>query len=137
MKKKEESGTCMDKIRQFLYKFMQGRYGTDELGKTTLIVSVILYIIYAMTGWGILYSLAFLGTVYALFRSLSKDINKRYMENQRFLKLLNLNKVKFDQRKEYKIFRCKKCGRNIRVPRKKGKIEVTCPVCGNKTIHRT
>lgn len=127
----------MDKIRQFLYKFMQGRYGTDELGKITLLVSIVLYISYAMTGWGILYSLAFLGTVYALFRSLSKDINKRYMENQRFLKLLNLNKVKFDQRKEYKIFRCKNCGRNIRVPRKKGKIEVTCPVCGNKTIHRT
>jgi len=127
----------MDKIRQFLYKFMQGRYGTDELGKTILIVSVILYIVYAMTGWGILYSLAFAGTVYTLFRSLSKDINKRYMENQRFLKLLNLNKVKFDQRKEYKIFRCKNCGRNIRVPRKKGKIEVTCPVCRNKTIHRT
>jgi len=127
----------MDKIRQFLYKFMQGRYGTDELGKTILIVSVILYIVYAMTGWGILYSLAFAGTVYTLFRSLSKDINKRYMENQRFLKRLNLNKVKFDQRKDYKIFRCKNCGRNIRVPRKKGKIEVTCPVCGNKTIHRT
>ena len=127
----------MDKIRQFLYKFMQGRYGTDELGKAILIVSVILYIVYAMTGWGILYSLAFAGTVYALFRSLSKDINKRYMENQRFLKVLNLNKVKFDQRKEYKIFRCKNCGRNIRVPRKKGKIEVTCPVCRNKTIHRT
>lgn len=127
----------MDKIRQFLYKFMQGRYGTDELGKVTLIVSVVFYIIYAITGWEILYSFAFLGTVYALFRSLSKAINKRYMENQRFLKLVNLNRVKFDQRKDYKIFRCKKCGRNIRVPRKKGKIEVTCPVCGNKTIHRT
>lgn len=127
----------MNRIRQFLYRFMQGRYGSDELGKLTLVVSIILYIAYAMTGWGILYSLAFLGTVYALFRSLSKDINKRYMENQRFLKLLNLNKMKFDQRKEYKIFRCKSCGRNIRVPRKKGKIEVTCPVCGSKTIHRT
>ena len=124
-------------LKEKFYRFMQGRYGGDELSKTTLTASVILYIVYAMTGWGILYSLAFLGTVYALYRSLSRNINKRYMENQRFLKLLNLNKVKFDQRKEYKIFRCKKCGRNIRVPRKKGKIEVTCPVCGNKTIHRT
>lgn len=127
----------MDKIKAFLYNFMRGRYGTDELGKVTLLVSVIFYIIYAMSGWGILYSLAFVGTVFALYRSLSKDINKRYMENQRFMKLLNLNKMKFDQRKEFKIFRCKGCGRNIRVPRGKGKIEVTCPACGDKTIHRT
>lgn len=127
----------MDKIRTFLYNFMRGRYGSDELGKVTLLASVVCYIIYAMSGWGILYSLAFLGLVYTLFRCFSKDINKRYMENQRFMKLLNLNKVRFDQRKEYKIFKCKSCGRNIRIPRKKGKIEVTCPACGNKTIHRT
>ena len=127
----------MEKFRQFLYRFMQGRYGTDELCKATIIGSVILYVVYAMTGFRVFNSLAFLGMVYTLFRSLSKDINKRYMENQRFLKVLNLNKVKFEQRKEYKIFKCKSCGRNIRVPRKKGKIEVTCPVCGNKTIHRT
>lgn len=127
----------MDKVRQFFYKFMKGRYGVDELGKITLIASVVLYVLYALTRWRILHSLAFLVLIYTLFRCLSKDIQKRRIENQWFLKRLNLDKMKFDQRKEYKIFRCKKCGRNIRVPRKKGKIEVTCPVCGNKTIHRT
>ena len=50
---------------------------------------------------------------------------------------INLYKLKCEQRKEYKIFQCKSCGRKIRVPRGKGKIEVTCPVCGNKKICRT
>ena len=46
-------------------------------------------------------------------------------------------KLKYDQRKEYNIFKCKSCGRKVRVPRGKGKIEVTCPICGNKKICRT
>ncbi len=50
---------------------------------------------------------------------------------------IQLNKTKYEQRKEFKIFRCKSCGRNVRIPKGKGKIQVTCPVCGNKTIHRT
>lgn len=127
----------MNKLRDFIQRMMRGRYGTDDFGKTTLIVSCILYVVSAISGWMILYYFAFICMVYTLYRCFSRDINSRQLENQRFLKLLNLNKLKFDQRKEYKIFRCKSCGRNIRVPRKKGKIEVTCPVCGSKTIHRT
>ena len=45
--------------------------------------------------------------------------------------------MRFEMRKEYRIFRCKGCGRNIRVPRGKGKLEITCPLCGRKVIHRT
>lgn len=127
----------MKKIQEFIQNFTKDRYGTDELGKVTVSVSCILYFSYALTKWLVLYYLGSIGMFYALFRCFSKKISTRYMENQKFLKSLNLNKMKFDQRKMYKIFRCKSCGRNIRVPRKKGKIEVTCPVCGNKTIHRT
>lgn len=127
----------MNRIRDFLYRFMRGRYGTDEFGKVTLFFSCIICIISSLTNWILLYYLGMFGLIYSLYRSFSRDINSRMLENQRFLKMVNLNKLKFDQRKEYKIFKCKSCGRNIRVPRGKGKIEVTCPVCGNKTRHRT
>lgn len=127
----------MNRIRDFLQRMMRGRYGTDDLGKVTLTVSCILYIISGITGWMIVYYLGFIGMIYTIYRFFSRDINSRSLENQRFLKIGNLEKLKFEQRKEYKIFRCKSCGRNIRVPRKKGKIEVTCPVCGSKTRHRT
>lgn len=127
----------MNRIRDFLYRFMRGRYGTDELGKVTLCVSCIVCIISSFIQWGLLYYLGMMGMIYSLYRSFSRNINARIIENQRFLKMCSLNKMKFEQRKEYKIFKCKSCGRNIRVPRGKGKIEVTCPACGNKTRHRT
>lgn len=127
----------MNKIRDFLYRFMRGRYGTDELGKVTLFSSCIVCIISTFTEWIVFYYLGMVGMIYSLFRCFSKDTNSRMLENQRFLKKINLDKVRFEQRKEYKIFKCKSCGRNIRVPRGKGKIEVTCPACGNKTRHRT
>ena len=127
----------MNKIREFLYRFMRGRYGTDELGKVTLFASCILCIISSVTDWMLVYYIGTIGMLYSLYSCFSRDINRRIVENQRFLKRLNLDKVKFEQRKEYKIFKCKSCGRNIRVPRGKGKIEVTCPACGNKTRHRT
>lgn len=127
----------MNRIREFLYRFMRGRYGTDELGKITLYISCILCIISSLTDWILLYYLGMIGLIYSMYRCFSKDINRRMLENQRFLKRLNLDKVRFEQRKEYKIFKCKSCGRNIRIPRGKGKIEVTCPACCNKTRHRT
>ena len=127
----------MNKIREFLYRFMRGRYGTDELGKATLYISCIFCIVSSLTDWIVLYYLGMIGLIYSLYRCFSRNINSRIVENQRFLKMINLNKLKFEQRKEYKIFKCKSCGRNIRIPRGKGKIEVTCPACGNKTRHRT
>lgn len=127
----------MNRIKEFLYRFMRGRYGTDELGKVTLYFSCILCIISSLTDLLLLYYLGMIGLIYSLYRCFSRNINTRMVENQRFLAMINLNKLKFEQRKEYKIFKCKSCGRNIRVPRGKGKIEVTCPACGNKTRHRT
>ena len=43
----------------------------------------------------------------------------------------------FDQHKAYRIFKCKGCGRRIRVPKGKGKVEITCPLCEKKIIRRT
>ena len=39
-------------------------------------------------------------------------------------------RVKMEQRRQYKIFRCPSCGIKLRVPRGKGKIKVTCRQCG-------
>lgn len=127
----------MNRIRDFLYRFMNGRYGTDELGKVTLFSSWIVCIISSLINRALLYYLGMIGIIYSLYRALSRNINARMLENRRFLKMVNLYKLKYDQRKEYKIFKCRSCGRNVRVPRGKGRIEVTCPACGNKTRHRT
>ncbi len=124
-------------LRWKLQIFMRGRNGADELGRVALYGSLILYIVSMLLGSRLLYYIAFAGMVYAIYRLLSKNLYARREENRKFVTWLETTRVKMAQRKDYKIFRCKGCGRNIRVPRGKGKIEVTCPMCGSKTIHRT
>lgn len=127
----------VNRFRNFFANFMRGRNGTDELGKVVLWVSLACYLVSFLTSAAIFYSLGILGMAYALFRCLSKNIINRSAENRRFLRFLSLQKLKWEQRKDYKIFACKRCGKTIRVPKRKGKIEVTCPNCGNRSIHRT
>ncbi|MBR4059267.1 MAG: hypothetical protein IKK03_05440 [Lachnospiraceae bacterium] len=131
-------------MKEFLYrlrwkiqKFMQGRNGVDELNRILLYAVLVLYVSSIILQSLILDYLAFAGILYLLYRTLSKNLYVRREENRKFVTWLETTRIKMEQRKDYKIFKCKGCGRNIRVPRGKGKIEVTCPMCGKKTIHRT
>lgn len=127
----------IDKLKWKLANFMQHRNGSDDLCKGVLIGSILLYIVYVLTQYSFLYLLSFCGILYALFRTFSRNIAKRQTENEKYLRFFRLQKKRFSMRKEYRIFTCKGCGQHIRVPRKKGKVEITCPVCGRKAIHRT
>lgn len=130
-------GDFFNKLRWKLQMFMRGRNGADQLGRVTIYGSFILYIISMLLRSDILYAISFVGIIYSTFRMLSKNLYARREENRKFLTWWETTRIKMSQRKDYKIFKCKGCGRNIRVPRGKGKIEVTCPMCGSKTIHRT
>ena len=76
--------------------------------------------------------------VYLLFRLLSKDQEKRQMENARFYALFRSigrwkrghKGIKTD--KAYYYFKCPTCGQSMRVPRGLGKIEVTCKACSSR-----
>lgn len=126
-----------EKLSWKLQSFMRGRNGVDELNRVLTYVLLAMYIISLFTNWAILYYISFFGFIYVMYRMLSKNLYARREENRKFVTYMETTKIKFEQRKDYKIFKCKGCGRNIRVPRGKGKIEVTCPMCGRKTIHRT
>ena len=77
-----------------------------------------------------------LAAAFCVVRALSVNVERRRMENQRFLSLFRGRHngcgwwAKMEQRKEYKIFKCPSCGVKLRVPRGKGKIKVTCRQCG-------
>lgn len=127
----------LNKLRWKLQNFMRGRYGIDELNKTLIYAALIVYLLSVFIHFRLLYVAYVVLFGYAVFRMLSKKLYVRREENRKFTTFMETNRIKFEQRKDYKIFKCKGCGRNIRVPRGKGKIEVTCPMCGRKTIHRT
>ena len=124
------------KIQNGLQKFMTGRYGTDKLNMTILGAGLVVCIISMFLRIPLvnllltLISYFFMG--WAIFRTLSRNTYKRYQENQRYLGMLQRMKDK-----EHRYYECPRCRQQIRVPRGKGKISITCPKCGEKFIKKT
>ena len=71
----------------WLARMMYGRYGTDQLGFFTLLLMLILNMVFAFTGWDALYILSFALAILSIFRIFSKNVSKRYEENQKFLQM--------------------------------------------------
>lgn len=124
------------KMSSGLRRFMMGRYGTDKLnmvilgaGLAVCIISMFIHfapvnllltlISYVLMGW-------------AIFRSLSRNTYKRYQENRKYLMLVQ----RFKDR-EHRYFDCPRCRQQVRVPRGKGKIAISCPKCKEKFIRKT
>ncbi len=130
----KETGVQMDKLR----KFMIGRYGTDNLNIALMVISIILMILTAITESFVLSMLSYIPLTWAVFRMFSKNIYHRSAENQKFLKIYTpiakqldlLIKMVFGS-KTHKYYNCPSCKQSIRVPRGRGKIEITCPKCHN------
>ncbi len=125
-------------------RMMIGRYGLDQLSKAMLILTFILLIISLITGLDIINALAVIVLALAYIRILSRDTNKRHQENMKFLQWLNpisikvnrnLNRLK--EHKTYRFYKCTECGQQLRVPKGKGKVKITCPKCKNSIIKRT
>ena len=79
-----------------------------------------------------------------VFQEYEQDLSKRSAENQWYLKKemkvrgwWQRKKKAIAGRKEYKIYKCPKCGQKIRVPRHKGKIAIRCRKCGEEFIRKT
>ena len=137
-------------MRDKFNKFMQGRYGVDELSRFTMgaaLVLIILTMFITMFNRNLGSIFDFLGIaaiVYAYFRIFSRNIQQRYAENQKYLQLtskfrLRLKKKKnlMKQRKTHHIYSCPGCGQKVRIPRGKGKIEIECPKCHTKFVKRS
>ena len=49
-----------------------------------------------------------------------------------------MNKYRqFKTKRQYRYYKCKECGQELRVPKGKGKIEITCPKCHHSFIKKT
>lgn len=128
-------------MREKFMRFMQGRNGMDDLGKALNTIALVLLIISIFTRWGITYILALVVIVYMYFRIFSKNIPKRYAENQKYRNFRydltikwNNKKKEWAQRKIYRFYRCPMCRQKVRVPRGRGKICITCPKCRTEFV---
>lgn len=75
-------------MRNKLQRFMMGRYGIDKMNQVLSVCSLILVALGIFLKVSVLYwaGLVLIGFIY--FRMLSKDIPKRYAENQAFFTAL-------------------------------------------------
>lgn len=130
-------------------KFMQGRYGVDSFARFTMgiaLASIVISIFFpGGNRIGALFdTIGLLILLYTYYRMLSRDIQKRYAENDKYLAVtakfrqrFNRSKSMMEQRKTHHIYSCPGCGQKIRIPRGKGKIEIECPKCHTKFIKRS
>ncbi len=123
-------------IRSALQRLMYGRYGNDQLNMALLVLYLALFLVYVLTDFELLYWLSFALLAVSLFRLLSRNHARRRAENAKFLRAagpalqwLRLQRT-IRRDKEHRYFRCPNCGQQLRVPRGKGKITVTCRSCG-------
>lgn len=130
----------LNQIRRWMY----GRHGSDEFSFGLIALYFILTLIGTLFSSGLICFLAYIPGFYAIFRVLSKDHTKRTAENAIFLQYFNPVKRKlmrksnqWKDRKTYKYYKCKSCGQTIRVPKGKGKIQITCPKCKFDFIKKT
>lgn len=122
---------------------MYGRNGLDAFGYFLLITALVVNLISSLADSWLLSLLGSGILAYCIFRTLSKNLYKRQSENAKYLSIQNkflrdknTRKKMWDERKTHKYFKCK-CGTRLRVPKGKGKIEITCPKCKTKMIKRT
>lgn len=120
----------------WLRRFMYGRYGTDQLSFFLLFVYLGCYLLSVFTRIRLFDLIGTVVIVWSFFRILSRRIDRRRMENARFMQLAGPAIRWFKMRrtirqdKEHAYFKCPSCGQYLRVPRGKGKITVNCRNCG-------
>lgn len=128
-------------FKEKMRNFMIGRYGQDELGKFILYLTLILLVINLFVKTSALSAVALMLIFYSYYRIFSRDTSARYSENKKFLDTIEplrrkffTSKNKYENRKVYKYIKCPSCKLEMKVPKGKGKIKVTCKSCGNKFI---
>ena len=140
-----------EKLRNGMARFMYGRNGADALNwaifglylfvllLSTLIVSHTSHVwVYTLFN-----ALSFALALVYIFRAFSRNLDKRRAENARFLQWWGPKRQAVQgwrsrrQDRTHRYIKCRHCGARLRLPRGKGKIQVTCPRCHATTITRT
>lgn len=123
-------------FRVKLQQFMIGRNGPDALSTAAMWAALAVWGVYLFMRLLPLYLLCLGLLAYSMFRMLSHQVEKRREENAKFLTAFRPLRRKCSaltcrlRDREHRYFRCPNCGQQLRVPRGKGRIQVTCRSCG-------
>ena len=129
-------------MKQKFLNFMKDRYGGDILNNIIIYLSLGFAVVNLFKKSDILAITSLILFSIAMFRMFSKNKRKRAMEQVKFFNLISpiysrLLKFSSKDRKNYKYFKCKNCGQELRIPKVKGKIKVICPHCKHEEIKKS
>ena len=136
-------------FRQKIAQFMYGRNGYDAYSQFLLLAAIVLVVLSMLFTWlpplAVLFQLGeYAVLIYCIWRVLSRNVYKRQQENARyyekrqaFFRWCRCARDRWQQRKEYRFFRCPSCHALLRVPRGKGRLQLTCRKCGNRFERKT
>ncbi len=134
-------------MKNWIRRFFAGRNGADELGRAQSVAGCLLAIVSLLVpgvAKTILWAAAIVLLVQCYVRMFSRNIYRRRMENQRYLQwvaarklALRQSKNRWQQRKDYRFYRCSQCRTWVRVPRGRGRIQITCPKCNSTFIRKS
>ena len=134
----------LQKLRSTMYRLSYGRYGNDEFSRFLLFGGLGLWVVSLITRIRIFYTFAVIMLFYNIFRIYSKNFAARRKELDTFLfykhkfdSKFALQKRMWNERHTHKFFKCPKCKTVVRLPKGKGKIEITCPKCKTDFIKKT
>ena len=131
-------------MREKFRQFMIGRYGTDGLNQFLSMSSIVMLLVSLLTRVSLFTWLGVALLVFCYYRTFSRNISKRTEENYRFYSLKDRFNNKFRNLKEqwanrklYHYYRCPQCRQKLRVPRGRGRIQISCPRCGTQFIKKS
>lgn len=117
-------------------RFMMGRYGSDKLNMVLLVTGLVISLLSQLFMFFPLLIISYFLFGYALFRMLSRNIMARKKEYYAFLKVwtpiekwFKMRKMVFSDRKTYRYFKCPNCKQQLRAPKGRGSIKITCQKC--------
>ena len=141
---KQKLQGMMYRLNGKMQQFMIGRHGGDELGRFLSVLILICLVLSIITKWGLFYWGGLFLIGYSYFRMFSRNIPKRYAENQKYLTMRykvvtkwHLMKKHFAESKTHRFFKCPQCKQKVRVPKGRGKICITCPRCRKEFIKKS
>ena len=134
----------MYRMNSNMQRFMVGRHGADEFGRFISAATLVCLVLSIITKWRLFYWVGLGLIFYTYFRMFSRNIPKRYAENQKFLTLRyktiskwNLMKKHWAESKTHRFFKCPQCKQKVRVPKGRGKICITCPKCKTEFVKKS
>lgn len=130
----------MNRLKEKLIQLMAGRYGTDLLNNTIIIFAFALVIISMFIHAPItatIINIIVLGIIsFSIFRTYSRNISKRKLENDKFKNItkplrrkFSIQKMMIRERKTSRFRTCPNCRVVIRTSKERGNRSLTCPRC--------